>query len=160
MSRKQTTESFWNKVNVGHVDECWNWKGARNSTGYGNVAWDGKIYTAHRVAAWIRGVLLDPSAPKSKRDKTFVLHICDNRLCCNPRHFFLGNYSDNQLDAYGKKRRAQPKGFRHVNAKLTAAQIKSIRSEYAKGVYQTALAGKYGVSQTAISLIVRKVTYK
>lgn len=160
MSAKQTAYSFWDKVNVKGLYQCWNWKGSRNSTGYGTVSWDGKVYTAHRVAAWIRCMVTDPSAPKSKKEKTFVLHKCDNRLCCNPEHFFLGNYSDNQKDAYEKKQRKQPKGERHSNAKLTSAQVKSIRSAYTKGAYQTDLAKKYGVSQTSISLIIRGATYK
>lgn len=160
MSIKQTAETFWGRVNKAGDIDCWEWQGSKNSTGYGTVGWDGKLYTAHRVAAWLSNLVDTPSAPKRKSTRTYVLHKCDNRLCCNPNHFFLGNYSDNQLDAYGKKRRTQPKGERHSNAKLTSAQVKSIRSAYTKGAYQTDLAKKYGVSQTSISLIIRGATYK
>jgi DNA-directed RNA polymerase specialized sigma subunit len=104
-------------------------------------------------------MITDPSAPKSKREKTFVLHKCDNRLCCNPEHFFLGNYSDNQKDAYEKKQRKQPKGELHANAKLSKKQIINIRNRYEKGETQTALAKEFGVSQRTISLIVRYETY-
>jgi len=159
MSAKQTTDSFWDKVNVKGLYQCWDWKGAKNSTGYGTVSWDGKVYTAHRIAAWIRCMVTDPSAPKTKKEKTFVLHKCDNRLCCNPEHFFLGNYSDNQKDAYEKKQRKQPKGELHVNAKLSKKQVISIRNRYEKGETQTVLAKEFGVSQRTISLIVRYETY-
>ena len=64
------------------------------------------------------------------------------------------------IDAYKKKRKVQPKGEAHTNAKLTTAQVEAVREAYEKGQTQTKLAVIYGVSQRAISLIVRKETYK
>jgi transcriptional regulator len=63
-------------------------------------------------------------------------------------------------DAYAKNRKAQPQGAAHVNAKLTTQQVVAIRKAYDKGQTQMKLAAAYGVSQRAISLIVRKETYK
>lgn len=160
MSAKQTTESFWAKVKQGADNECWEWSGATNSTGYGTVGWHGHVYTAHRIAAWLSGLVKSPSRPAHSRDKEHVLHRCDNRKCCNPNHFFIGSYSDNQRDAYTKKRKVQPKGERHTNAKLSNQQVTEIRERYAAGEYQVPLAKEYGVSQRAISLIVREETYK
>lgn len=110
MSPRQTPESFWARVNVCGPDECWEWQGCCNNTGYGTVGWHGTNYTAHRVAAWLEGLVDDPAAPAKKTDPGHVLHSCDNRPCCNPGHFFLGTYGDNQIDAYAKGRRAQPQG--------------------------------------------------
>jgi hypothetical protein len=62
-------------------------------------------------------------------------------------------------DAYNKKRKVQPKGEKHANAKLTNQQAEDIRRRYASGEYQTPLATEYGVSQRVISLIVRGETY-
>lgn len=160
MSAKQTAETFWARVAKKRRSECWEWQGTHNNTGYGNVAWHGKVYTTHRVAAWLTGLVESPSAPNNSREKTHVLHKCDNRGCCNPNHFFLGSYEDNQKDAYSKKRRSQPKGEAHANAKLTDTQAGAIRKSYANGMTQTQLAAIYGVSQRTISLIVRKETYK
>lgn len=158
MSAKQTAESFWAKVKKGRG--CWEWQGSCNNTGYGTVAWHGTVYTAHRVAAWLEGIVSSPSSPKSSKDAQHVLHKCDNRKCCNPKHFFLGSYSDNQKDAYAKRRRSQPKGEHHANAKLTNRQATAIRKQYSEGIPQTKLASAYGVSQHAVSLIVRGETYK
>ena len=158
MSLKQTPESFWAKVNKS--GGCWEWRGACNSTGYGNVVWHGTNYTAHRVAAWLSGMVTTPSAPESSKADTHVLHKCDNRKCCNPDHLFLGSYRDNMLDAYTKKRKKQPKGGRHINAKLTDKQARTIRNRYARGELQVPLAKVYGVTQCVISRIVRGETYK
>lgn len=161
MSAKQTAKNFWGRVAVlKDKRSCWEWLGACNSTGYGTVAVHGRVYTAHRVAAWYTGMVASLSAPTHKGVKGFVLHKCDNRKCCNPSHFVVGSYADNQLDAYRKKRRAQPKGEAHANAKLSNTQAREIRSRYKKGEYQTALAKEYRVSQYTISLIVRGVTYR
>ena len=123
-------------------------------------AWHGKNYVAHRVSAYLMGLVDSMSAPSSSREPTHVLHKCDNRKCCNPDHFFLGSFSDNQLDAYKKHRKRQPQGSAHTNAKLTYDQVLEIRKRYAAGELQVPLAKEYKVSQRAISLIVRGETYR
>ena len=158
MSKKQTPESFWARVKKSRG--CWEWQGSCNSSGYGSVGWHGVLYSAHRVAAWLSGLLPTPEAPNDPKAATFVLHKCDNRKCCNPKHFFLGTYSDNMYDAYKKRRKAQPRGGEHANAKLTNSQAATVRRLYASGYTQVNLAEKYSVSQRAISLIVRGETYK
>lgn len=158
MSAKQTPDSFWAKVKKSRG--CWEWQGSLNSTGYGNVLWSGKPYTAHRVAAWLLGMVDTPTAPKNRKDYGFIMHTCDNRKCCNPTHFVVGTYSENQRDAYNKQRKSQPRGQYHANAKLTNQQAEAIRTAYTKGQTQMKLAVKYGVSQRVVSLIVRGKSYK
>lgn len=159
MSSNQSPRNFWASVAKGSPDECWEWQGSTNNTGYGTVAWFGKVYTAHRSAAWLSSMVDELSAPKKAATPTHILHKCDNRKCCNPNHFFLGSFSDNMKDAYYKKRKVQPKGEKHSNAKLTNIQANKIRQRYAEGAKQMELAEEYNVSQRAISLIVRMETY-
>jgi hypothetical protein len=159
MSKKQSPKSFWARVNKKAPNGCWEWTGSINNTGYGSVSWCGAVYTAHRIAAWISGMVEHMEAPEHSRMKTHVLHKCDNRRCCNPDHLFLGSLSDNMYDMYEKNRKVQPKGEKHTNSKLTNKEATMIRKQYNKGEKQTSLASKYGVSQTAISLVVRGVTY-
>jgi len=165
MSIKNTPESFWARVQIRQPDECWEWQGAKTSSGYGNLSWHGIHVQAHRVAYYLtnRGIKLatsfrQPGVAKSYR--RFVLHRCDNRPCCNPAHLFLGSMRTNQLDAYSKGRKLQPRS-KHVNAKLTATQVREIRDRYDRGEdLQIPLAKEFDVSQRVISQIIRRETYK
>lgn len=158
MSRRQTAESFWARVER-KPSGCWEWTGCVNTGGYGNVVWDQKCYVTHRVAAWLSGLITNPSAPLSSKEPTHVLHKCDNRRCCNPEHFFLGSFSDNMFDAYQKGRKKPAKGHKHANSKLTKAQVLAIRRRYARGEKQVPLAAEYGITQGAVSKLLLRKTY-
>lgn len=165
MSAKNTPEAFWRRVTISSPTDCWEWQGACTSSGYGNLSWRGENVQAHRVAYFLSvgGIALQTGfrqAGRAKQYRQFVLHRCDNRKCCNPAHLFLGSMSTNLQDAYTKGRKVQPRSA-HVNAKLSAADILNIRLRYAQGAArQATLAAEYGVSQRAISLVVRNESYK
>jgi hypothetical protein len=164
MSHKNTANNFWGRVSQPSPDECWEWLGALTSAGYGNVSWHGKTVQAHRLAYALSvgtiGLHTGFRVPgNAARYKQFVLHTCDNRRCCNPKHLFLGSMRANLLDAYAKGRKTQPQS-EHTNAKLTAQQVHEIRAQYARGCKQVDLAAQYGVSQRTISLVVRRETYR
>jgi hypothetical protein len=152
---KNTPENFWDQVEP--VDSgCYEWTGKMEKSGYGRVSWYGKKRLAHRVAMFLSSRLADLDT------KLLVLHRCDNRKCCNPRHLFLGTHSDNTCDAVSKGRQFMPdnRGARSGNAKLTLAQADEIRTKYAHGYgSQHKIAAEYGVSQMVISKVVRGVTY-
>ncbi len=92
-----------------------------------------------------------------------MLHKCDNRLCCNPEHLFLGSHSDNTRDAVAKGRQFFPdnRGAHSANAKLSPSDVTLIRDVYsAGGISQQQLASRYGVHQMTISKVVRGSSYK
>jgi len=165
MATKNTPEKFWSRVRRGAPNDCWEWQGSKTSGGYGNLTWHGVPVQAHRVAYFLARGGISPAthfrqAGAAKRYRRFVLHKCDNRPCCNPDHLFLGSMRTNQLDAYAKGRKVQPKS-QHANAKLSAEQVRDIRWRYDIGQNtQQQLATEFGVSQRAISLVVRRETYK
>lgn len=159
MSLPNTPETFWARVRITKPDECWEWQGAITSGGYGNLSYQGVSVVAHRVAYHLsHNTSLE--APADKLSSQFVLHDCDNRICCNPNHLHLGTLSTNQKEAYARKRRSQPKGENHANAKLTATQASAVKVRNFLGERQVDLAVEFGVSQRVVSLISRSETYK
>jgi len=63
-------ERFWKKVDKKTDKECWEWTGARNNEGYGNMNIDGKYVNAHRVSYYLHFT----DIPRGM----FVCHKCDN----------------------------------------------------------------------------------
>lgn len=104
-------EKFWSKVNRSNNDSCWNWTAGKNTTGYGLYSLDspgwlyertGRLKTqllAHRVAWYIQNGDIG-----TDHANNHVCHKCDNRLCCNPNHMFIGSIYDNVHDMIDKGR--------------------------------------------------------
>lgn len=150
--------AFWSRVAKRGDDECWVWtglkhQGPKNPTPYGVLGWNGRTSRAHRVAYEI--------ANGPVPGGSMVLHRCDNTLCCNPRHLYLGGHAQNMQDMVDRKRRVGiGAGEKNGRAKLTQEQADSIRLAYRSGgVSQQELAGRYGISQFAVSMIVRGKRY-
>lgn len=139
---------FWSKVAVtANPAKCWNWMGAKTQKGYGYVRQTGRAIRAHRMA-W---ELTNGAIP----DGLAVCHHCDNPLCCNPAHLFVGTHYDNMRDRSAKGRDNSPRGESHYNCKLTDALVVEIRERWAQGgILLRELAEEYGVSISLISLIV------
>lgn len=154
---KQTPQSFWAKVKVGSRDECWPWQRMRIKA-YGYVRWKGHMRYAHRVAAYLHKLVRSPKAPRNRYGGGFVMHTCDNGLCCNPRHFRIGTYQQNVRDCIAKGRFTRLQGTANRGGgKLTNRQVRAIRRQYMEGCgSQSQLGRKYNVSQVLIGLIVNR----
>jgi hypothetical protein len=144
-------ERFWQKVNKGAADKCWNWTGSLNRRGgYGRIKRDDQNIVAHRVS-W---ELHFGDVPADR----CVCHKCDNPRCVNPTHLFLGTVAENMADmvAKGRQRSNPPRGELCNFATLKAADVLLIRKLHAAGVKGAELSKQFGVQQTAISKIVHR----
>ena len=144
-------ERFWEKVGQSGPTECWPWLAGRGGGeyDYGHIRHNGETINAHRVA-WELTYGLIPEG-------VCVCHHCDDRMCCNPAHLFLGTRADNNTDKAQKGRSFHPSGEKHGRSALTDVMVLEIRRLYAGGsVLQRELSATYGVSQQQISFIVNR----
>jgi hypothetical protein len=149
---KTIGEKFWSRV-VRHDEGCWEWRGGHISSGYGEIS-DYKPLLAHRVS-W---ELHYGPIPEGMG----VLHHCDNKECSRPDHLFLGDARANARDLVNKGlhySRQHPekvlRGERHGMSKVTEEQVREIR-ELAGTMNQMQIAAKYGITHSAVSLIIRR----
>lgn len=72
--------NVWERIDkkVQQDGDCWRWTAARDTTGYGRIVYERKLWPAHRLVYTLlvgevpRGLVLD--------------HLCRNRWCVNPYH--------------------------------------------------------------------------
>jgi len=146
---------FWSKVDKSAgADGCWVWTAGKHDAGYGSFMVKKELgdFLAHRISYSIfYGA--DPG-------QLFVCHHCDNRICCNPNHLFLGTDQDNKDDMVSKGRQGAARGVDSAKAKFSAGEILKIRERYAAGgITCLEIAVANNVDETTISGIVRGDTY-
>lgn len=142
-------ELFWAKVDKDGPNGCWVWTGTVHRYGYGACR---KAYghtRAHRLA-WH---LTNGPIPEGK----VLCHSCDNKLCVNPSHIFVGTQADNMADAHAKGLYAV--GERCPRRKLDEWQAREIWALKGKGPAHK-FAPKYGVHPGALHAIWRGTAWR
>ena len=140
------SERFWARVAISAG--CWLWTGPVDSRGYGHLAVGKKNARAHRVAFELEH---GPIPKGGGHHGTVVMHICDNKLCCNPAHLSLGTHADNMADMKAKGRRKLINaGSKNGRAKLTPEQVQAIRADK-RG--KRAIAPEYGISPAQVQRV-------
>lgn len=138
---------FWAMVSPEPNTGCWLWTGALTDKGYGTLSVKNTTRHAHRYSYELNCGQIP--------DGLHVCHRCDTPCCVNPRHLFLGTHADNMRDmaVKGRNRKLSQR-------KLTAAAVLELRAMYLSGGFsQSDLAARFGVDQSAVSLIVRFKCY-
>ena len=78
-------------------NECWIWNGAKNNNGYGFIRYKNSLQLVHRIMySWF----IKP-IPRGLSSKGQVDHMCNNRLCCNPKHLQFITQKENVLRGKG-----------------------------------------------------------
>lgn len=179
-------ERFWAKVQKSSdPDGCWLWTGATYSNGYGHIGEGGQSHrtlSAHRVAWWLATGIWpktdetvchdcpDGDTRSCVRNDSVGVYVVDGIAYPRRGHLWLGNQPANLADMAAKGRgasgdksgsRTHPesimRGERNSQSKLTADQVRTIRTRYADGgVLQSTLADEYGLTFQTISNIVRR----
>lgn len=114
-ARGNTEQDFWNAIDINGEDECWPFRSAVAKNQYGEIGIDGTYVAAHR-RAWEYG-----NEASIISGKVHVLHKCDYKPCCNPKHLYLGSNRDNALDRAARNRMPQ--------YKLSLKDAEAIRSD-------------------------------
>ncbi len=150
---KQSVEArFWKKVDMIPFTTCHIWNASTYGFGYGRFHDENhKFWSAHRFAYQLKHgpIHIDMS----------VLHTCDNPLCVNTDHLYLGTYANNAQDREQRERGNHAKGTCHGRNRLSAAQVYEIRDAYDTGKYSFYRLGKiYGVnSKVIVDIVDRKI---
>ena len=133
-------EHYEEKVIRGDGDECWGWKGCLQA-GYGFLAHNKKQMNAHRVAYEL---FIGPIP-----EGLCVCHKCDNPVCSNPDHLFLGTKGDNLRDMTRKGRNVG-------NLRHPRASVEKVLSMEGSGLSQAKIGQVVGMSQAQVSRIIRR----
>lgn len=139
-------------------DRCIEWDGYIQKNGYGKTTINRRFDYTHRHAF---KVFIGP-IPEGME----VCHKCDNRLCCNPKHLFLGTRKENMEDAVAKGRQARGemlsvlrRGEKAPAAKLTSSDVVAIREMAKSGMRSKKIAQIYDITSDNINRIVRRDTW-
>jgi len=161
LTDEQRIPLFWAKVrkdgpvpqHAPHLGECWLWTGARTQQGYGSFLFARKKQVASRVAFFLAN---------GRWPEPCCLHLCDGGAlgCVRPDHLKEGTQLDNVADRDAKGRQRAPKGEACNLAKFTEAQVLEMRSLYADGMSQRALAKRFGTHESVIWAITSRRTWK
>lgn len=136
---------------------CWGWKGPIANGGYSVMSCRPEIGSdrGHK-ASWL---IYKGEIPEHMH----VCHHCDNPICTNPDHLWLGTHQQNNEDKMlkGRHKWKQPPhkiGSENAASKLNEEQVKEIKNLISKGRSSYSIAKDYSVSKTTI-LRIKNLTH-
>lgn len=109
----------------GQESKCWEWTGTCFKNGYGRV-YEKDLAPgetkAHRYSFILaKGKIGKGKVGKHKGKSLYILHKCDNRVCCNPNHLYASDHRQNMVDMVMRDRSA--KGETHGNSIMVNPEV-------------------------------------
>lgn len=112
--------------NISENNGCWEWQGAVNNHGYGLIKITNLEGVEGRNTCYVHRMSYLCHNKHLPYDK-LVCHTCDNPICINPDHLFLGSNQDNMDDMKSKNRQVTNStvhyGNNHAGKKVIAEGI-------------------------------------
>lgn len=139
---------FFTKVNK--TASCWLWTARLYKDGYGVF----EVTTAYKETKKVRAHRYSYELHKGPIPPgMLVCHTCDNPLCVNPDHLWLGTNKDNSDDKIRKGRQAR--GSQIAVSKLTEEGVVEMRKDMKEFTEKLAmtLADKFFLSLEEIQSI-------
>lgn len=148
---RKIKDKILNNIIINKTTGCWEWQKCCSSDGYGQLSYNNKQCTVHRLSyeLFVNKIPLDKQ----------ILHSCDNPICCNPDHLRVGTNYDNVQDRQNRNRQA--KGITHGRHKLTDNDIQEIRRLHSTGKYTHGnIAEVFDISRSHICNILNNKFWK
>ena len=163
---RNKADRFWKRFweRAVEQDGCLIWTGSQHKSGYPVCRWEGVTGKSLRRVVYqlSRGDL---------PDDMFIEMTCNNPRCVKQSHM-------RPITATAARMKMEtnvPRGEHHIShtnpgwvlrgerrgtAKVTEADVVVIRNQHTDGTTQTELARRFGISRSAIGLIVRRINWK
>lgn len=139
---------LFNRIKV--INDCWEWNHfICKRSGYGRMRYELKMEFSHRMSyKFFKGEI---------GSGLFVCHKCDNKLCINPDHLFLGTPKENSQDMVKKGRCANHIGENNNSAILNEKLVLEIRNLHALGMKMKEICRKFSIKYfTCLDVINRR----
>lgn len=134
---RQKTDVF-QFVDMKGDDECWPWKSTLNKS-------DNRPYFSYGKTKRLAYAVTLELFSGEEANGRYVLHQCDNKVCCNPHHLKWGTHQENMDEMKDRERHGLPKIVVRAMFKLKQ-----------QGKSYTEIGELYGVDRTAVSKAIHR----
>lgn len=118
--------------------------------GYPRIKWNRRMFRLNRLLfTWTNGPI---------EEGNVIGHLCNNKGCINTKHLYQTTPEQNSTDA--SRDGLYRTGERHPKARHTKEHVIRMRELYEEGLTQEAIGKLYNITQSRVSEIIRKKTWK